>query len=388
MDTAKYIINLANRGTDLQQEVLFANFNQDCTSIAMTTKKGFSIYALDSIENVKLLYDNKVTYTEICLFERLFSSALVVFTSLKSPRKLRVYNFKKEKEILCNLNYSDYILAVKMNRLTLIVVLEKTIFIHSVKEMKLLHTITDTPSNHRGLCCLSFNNEHLEQYFAYPECNVSGVVKLFNVKTLSNIKIIEAHKSPLAAMNFNSTANMIATASNKGTVIRVFSIPDGQKLFECRRGYMQFASIGTLAFSPDSSLLLVSSNTETIHIFKLDIDINISIHQSESSSWTSYLTSFAPTIIADALYQSRDHATVKLEISNLKKVCAIKAIQNVLYVIVVDEMGELYIYKLPNEGGVCSLAQQHSLHVEASTTSDEIVNIDAVDSSDENNDES
>jgi len=359
MDTASVNYNLASRGTDLQGEVLFANFNQDCTSLAMATKRGYCLYAFDTIENVKLLYDNAGADTDLCLLDRLFSSSLVAFASLKSPRKLKVCHFKKGNEI-CNYSYSNSILALKLNRLRLIVVLEESIFIHSIRDMKVLHTIRDTPSNHRGLCCLSNNNEN--SYFAYPGSSVSGEVQLFDVTTLRNIGMIKAHDSPLAAMNFDSEAKKIVTASGKGTVIRVFSVPDGQKLFEFRRGVKRCVSIGTLVFSPDSSLLLVSSNTETIHIFKLEDELNISQPPSENASWTSWLTPITPTVISDVLNQARDFATVKLPFSNLRNVCAITAIQKVLYVVVVDEKGYLYIYNLPTEGGECSLSRQHHLY--------------------------
>jgi autophagy-related protein 18 len=48
--------------------------------------------------------------------------------------------------------------------------------------------------------------------------------------------MIAAHDSPLAAVVFSPTGLHIATASEKGTVIRVFNVLDGSKLFEFRRG--------------------------------------------------------------------------------------------------------------------------------------------------------
>ena len=366
MDTDSINVYLASRGNLLQEgEVLFANFNQDCTSLAMATKRGCCMYFLDTIDDVKPLYDNKGNDKEICLLVKYFSSSLVVFSTLKSPTKLKVCNFKKGIDI-CNYSYSNSILALKLNRLRLIVVLEECIHIHSITDMKLLHTIEDTPNNHRGLCCLSLNNEN--SYLAYPGSTVSGVVNFFDVNTMSNIGTIKAHNSPLAAMNFDSAATMIATASEKGTVVRVFSVPDGQKLCEFRRGSMRCASIGTLAFSPDSSLLLVSSNTETIHIFHVDDEISRIQQESEQPSWTSWLTSFTPTVVSNAVHQARDYATIRLPFSNLRNVCAFTTIQDDLYVVVVNDTGHLYIYNLPSESGECSLSQQHQLQVGASTS--------------------
>jgi autophagy-related protein 18 len=105
--------------------------------------------------------------------------------------------------------------------------------------------------------------------------------------------MIPAHDSPLAAIAFDASGSKLATASEKGTVIRVFSIPSGKRVFEFRRGVRRFffffynfyktscsiffifnhrnAAIYSLSFSPDSLFLSASSNLETIHIFRLEI---------------------------------------------------------------------------------------------------------------------
>lgn len=82
--------------------------------------------------------------------------------------------------------------------------------------------------------------------------------------------MIAAHDSPLAALAFTPTGTRIATASEKGTVIRVFSINDGSRLYEFRRGLKRCVRIANLLFSMDSQYLTASSNTETVHIFRLD----------------------------------------------------------------------------------------------------------------------
>jgi autophagy-related protein 18 len=61
---------------------------------------------------------------------------------------------------------------------------------------------------------------------------------------------------------------MLATASDKGTVVRVFSVPGAQKLWQFRRG-SQSARIFSLNFNLASSLLAVSSDSSTIHIYRL-----------------------------------------------------------------------------------------------------------------------
>uniref|UniRef100_A0A668A6N4 WD repeat domain, phosphoinositide interacting 1 n=1 Tax=Myripristis murdjan TaxID=586833 RepID=A0A668A6N4_9TELE len=204
---------------------------------------------------------------DVYIVERLFSSSLVVVVSLSMPRRMNVYHFKKGTEI-CNYSYSNNILSVRLNRQRLVVCLEESIYIHNIKDMKLLKTLLNTPSNPSGLCALSVN--HSNSYLAYPGNPTIGEIIVYDANNLSAVTLIQAHDSPLAALTFNASGTKLASASEKGTVIRVFTIPEGQKLFEFRRGMKRYVSISSLSFSADAQFLCASSNTETVHIFKLE----------------------------------------------------------------------------------------------------------------------
>ena len=73
---------------------------------------------------------------------------------------------------------------------------------------------------------------------------------------------------------------MLATASDKGTVVRVFSVPEAKKLWQFRRG-SQSARIFSINFNLTSSLLAVSSDSSTIHIYKLPNAPGPRAHQTE-----------------------------------------------------------------------------------------------------------
>ena len=65
---------------------------------------------------------------------------------------------------------------------------------------------------------------------------ISFAATLFNLTGLSPEKTILAHTSELAAVRFSKDGKLLATASTKGTVIRVFNVETGDKLFEFSRG--------------------------------------------------------------------------------------------------------------------------------------------------------
>lgn len=65
------------------------------------------------------------------------------------------------------------------------VCLEESLYIHNIRDMKVLHTIRDTPPNLAGLCTLSINSDNC--YLAYPGSNTIGEVQIFDAINLVSI---------------------------------------------------------------------------------------------------------------------------------------------------------------------------------------------------------
>lgn len=109
----------------------------------------------------------------------------------------------------------------------------------------------------------------------------SGEVLIYDTNKLEAVNVVEAHNSPLSCIALNNDGTLLATASEKGTIIRIFSVPDAQKLYQFRRGSIP-ARIYSMSFNSTSTLLCVSSATETVHIFRLGAP-----HGSRSNSVSS-----------------------------------------------------------------------------------------------------
>ena len=243
--------------------------------IPIGTSRGFRLFTTEPFAKT---YETKEG--NIAMVEVLFSSSLVAL--VLSPRRLHIKNTKRDS-LICEMTFATSILAIRMNRKRLVVVLEDQVYMYDIQNMKLLYTIETSP-NPAAICALSPSAENC--YLAYPLPQkaasapahvppnsthispTSGEVLLFDAVKLEAINVVEAHKSPLSCIIFNSEGTIMATASDKGTIIRVFSIPDAHKLYQFRRGSMP-SRIYSMAFNITSTLLCVSSASETIHIFKL-----------------------------------------------------------------------------------------------------------------------
>jgi autophagy-related protein 18 len=179
------------------------------------------------------------------------------------------------------------VLAVRLNRKRLAVVLEEEIYLYDISNMTLLYTIATSP-NPNAICALAPSSEKC--YIAYPlpkpredtgdkrpshapplstyVAPTTGEVLIFDTLQLKAVNVVEAHRAPLSCIALNNDGTLLATASETGTIIRVFSIPSGTKLYQFRRGTYP-STIYSMSFNLSSTLLCVSSTTDTVHIFRL-----------------------------------------------------------------------------------------------------------------------
>eukprot|EP00009_Paramoeba_aestuarina_P017522 CAMPEP_0201530150 /NCGR_PEP_ID=MMETSP0161_2-20130828/43850_1 /ASSEMBLY_ACC=CAM_ASM_000251 /TAXON_ID=180227 /ORGANISM="Neoparamoeba aestuarina, Strain SoJaBio B1-5/56/2" /LENGTH=230 /DNA_ID=CAMNT_0047932353 /DNA_START=218 /DNA_END=910 /DNA_ORIENTATION=+ len=199
--------------------------------------------------------------------------------------------------------------------------------------MKILQTL-DTSPNPNGLCALSPDENSI---IAYPGKG-TGEVCIYDALSLSHITTVSAHKANLSCVSFNKDGTLLATASEKGTIIRVFQIPEARKSYSFRRGAQQ-ADVGCLSFSLDSSLLCVSSDTGTVHVFRID--------ETTSTEGTAgrrgIIGPFIPDLVSDMMEPVRSFAHIKLPNPGPTSLCAFSEGND--YLIAISN-GNVYHYVL------------------------------------------
>jgi len=161
------------------------------------------------------------------------------------------------------LSFKSNVLAVKLRRDCVVVVLETKIFVYNFADLKLMHTIPTT-QNKKGLVAVCPDSSNL--VLACPS-NSRGCVRV-ELYTLRKSIAITAHESELAQIALNMDGTRVATASDRGTLIRVFDTQTGQQLQELRRG-SDPAVINSICFSHNSTFLASTSDKGTAHIWVL-----------------------------------------------------------------------------------------------------------------------
>lgn len=88
--------------------------------------------------------------------------------------------------------------------------------------------------------------------------------------TKTPIAIVVAHTSALSTITVPPSGRLLATTSQKGTLIRIWDCITGKRIRELRRGTDQ-AEIYGVAFRPDEQELCVWSDKGTVHAFSLTL---------------------------------------------------------------------------------------------------------------------
>ncbi|XP_021756836.1 autophagy-related protein 18b-like isoform X2 [Chenopodium quinoa] len=299
--------------------ILCASFNQDYSCFAVGTKLGFKIF---DAETLRLCYQKDIGAFGIV--EMRFSSSLLAIVGAGeqpalSPRRLCLFNTTTGAP-LQELNFLTSVLAIRLNKLRLIVLLQDKVFIYDINSLAIL-SVLDTVPNPKGLSAFSHILDAC--FLALPASTTKGSMLVYDVMELQSLCEIDAHLSPLAAMVFSSNGTYLATASEQGTMVRVHTVPEGTKCFSFRRGAYP-STIFSLSFGSFVQLpefLAAISSSGSLHLFILGAASN---QRGKNSS--SFIGGMIPSSILDPAHHHVLHNAV---VEGVKSYAVIRKVEKI-----------------------------------------------------------
>jgi WD40 repeat protein len=240
---------------------VFLNSSNRYACIA--TDVGFTIYAVHPLKKII----SREIQGGVSIIKMLDESNIFVFVgrSDNGPypyNKFIIWDDNK-KVILGEILYNQKIQNIDVTQKYIYVQTDKKLYIYQFDNLLLLKQLDC--NNSTNFSVSHKNNEII----VYSTLN-SGEICILDMKNENNLGVIQAHNSNIEQIIIDNDGKYIATASEKGTIIRLYDVDTKSLLNEFRRG-TEKANITQLAFHPNMSMLLVESDKGTIHIFNTEI---------------------------------------------------------------------------------------------------------------------
>ncbi|ERF76316.1 hypothetical protein EPUS_04174 [Endocarpon pusillum Z07020] len=194
---------------------LSAAFNHDASCFSVGLDTGFCVFNSDPCElRVSRDFNAGIGVTE--MLGRYNFLALVGGGRKPkySQNKVVIWDDAKQKAVI-TLDFSTAVLRVRLSKSRIIVILQNSVHVYAFSSPPSKLSVFETADNPLGLCCLG------SKLLAFPGRS-HGQVQLVEIDS-GNVTIIPAHSTPLRAMDLSPDGQLLATASEQGTLVRVFS---------------------------------------------------------------------------------------------------------------------------------------------------------------------
>jgi WD40 repeat protein len=180
-----------------------------------------------------------------------------------SDRDICIYDWAGDKPMK-NLQFPAPVRKIVADGAVFVLVFEAEINAYTVNPFNPIYTF-ECPHNPAAPCTIVERSG--ERLLAWTGRSL-GSLKIITAGHSEHRAVeFEVADHPLVMVRFNPNGETVATASERGTLIRVFSTRTGEPITEFRRGSFH-ATISSISFSPRSDLVAVLSDKGTVHVFE------------------------------------------------------------------------------------------------------------------------
>ena len=170
-------------------------------------------------------------------------------------------------KIISKLRFNENLMSVRLRDNKIIVLTRNKFYAFNMKTLVTI-AIIKTYDNPFGIIATSNGDINNKLIVAFPYESQGHVFLGEITQKCEKLSVVQAHDSKIACISINKDGTLLATASDKGTLIRIFTTNDGQKFSEFRRG-TKTVEMNCIAFDPNNKFIGCSSNVGTIHIFSI-----------------------------------------------------------------------------------------------------------------------
>ncbi|KAF9247187.1 WD40-repeat-containing domain protein [Melanogaster broomeanus] len=290
-------------------QIFDTQFDADCHIFTTSTPAGFAVYQTWPL---KLLRKREFTGGTLAAVMPCHMSSLLFLlgggrSPLYPPNKVILWDDAAGAEV-AELEFRERVGGIACRRGWLAVALRRRVVVFEVHDTVVRKAEYDTCDNPRGI--LAMATGAYATLLAIPGRQM-GHVQLVHLPpcrppvplgpppsvlpskpppppSKHPVSIIAAHESPLTTLSVPPSGRLLATASSRGTLVRIWDTITGKLLREFRRGSDK-AEIYGVAFRPDEKEVGVWSDKGTVHVFSL-----VSSGASNRQSSLSPLAPFLP----------------------------------------------------------------------------------------------
>lgn len=280
-------------------KILYLSFNLDGTCFNIGHTDGFIIYNTDPFKlKFKLSGIGEIKIVEILNKTNLVAIIGTNNNRLYPSTKVTIWDDITQGPIGLQ-SFKEEIVKTKIKTDKLFIVTNTRIHILDMSTFEEIEQYVfyegNTLGNNGNINMISLSSDPTNTVLAWPSTKDNEMGKT-NIKLYESNRYytINCHKNNLQCIALNNKGTILATASNKGTLIRLFETSTGKLIQELRRG-STVATIQFITFSPNSKYLCVSSDRDSIHIFEIKDPNNPKVTTVNQSSSLSFMSSILPS---------------------------------------------------------------------------------------------
>ncbi|KAI6241556.1 hypothetical protein M3Y99_00315200 [Aphelenchoides fujianensis] len=231
------------------------NFNQDGSCFAIVDAHGFRVFNTDPLKEICGVR----LHGELRYAEPIYRSGLVALVGGGLQPAFPPEKGEQTAGIL------SFVVTCKRDRI--VAATDLNVYVYSFAGIPECLYCVETQPNPLGIFSVIEFDSHLLIGFPARSEGFVGISSLpASPHQRPRTQVFFAHQHHIQKISISPNGSQVATASSKGTLVRLFDLSSMALVAEFRRGSGS-ATISCISFSPDSSFVCVASNRQTLHLF-------------------------------------------------------------------------------------------------------------------------